>query len=453
MMVFHDWELEAGGEVIARQFDNLTRTLTVTGDIPAGWEWAMLVQADQAVDILPLSVTENGLSIVLTAEQLSVSGSYTMQLRAIRGDQVKHTNTVNVYIPASLSGDKQWPTVPSEFTDLERRIIAQVKLAESYTAHPPIIGETGNWQAWDGAVYADTGNPSRGEQGIRGEVGPQGEQGIQGERGPQGEQGPQGERGPQGSPGELTRAQGNFLYANALKGTASGAVIRLDDVSPLAHAVKVKVSGADDLTTVAVTARGKNLFQYPYQDTTKESNGLAYTDNGDGSITVNGTATASAPFFITGFSASQRFLLKAGTYTLSGNPTEAQLAIYIYATRDADTATATYFAISSNPRTFTVAEDAYCLVYLSSKTGLEINNAVVRPQLEVGNSATAFDMPVAPITYTPNEDGTCQIASIAPTMTLLTDTTGTVMECEYNRDINKTFEQFTQAILSMGGNI
>lgn len=157
MMVFHDWELEAGGEVIARQFDNLTRTLTVTGDIPAGWEWAMLVQVDEAMDIIPLTQAEGALSAILTAEQLSVSGSYTMQLRAIQGDRVKHTNTVNVYIPISLSGDKQWPTVPSEFSHIERRIMAKATEVEGYATHPPTIGGNGNWWEWDGTTYVDTG--------------------------------------------------------------------------------------------------------------------------------------------------------------------------------------------------------------------------------------------------------------------------------------------------------
>lgn len=157
MIIFHDWELETSGEVIARQFDNLTRTLAVTGDVPTGWEWAMLVQVDKAMDIIPLTQAEGALSAVLSAQQLSVSGSYTMQLRAIQGDRVKHTNTINVYIPASLSGDEQWPTVPSEFSDMEHRIMEKASEAEGYATHPPTIGENGNWWEWDGTVYADTG--------------------------------------------------------------------------------------------------------------------------------------------------------------------------------------------------------------------------------------------------------------------------------------------------------
>ena len=36
---------------------------------------------------------------------------------------------------------------------------------------------------------------------------------------------------------------------------------------------------------------GSNLIPYPYTDTTKTENGITFTDNGDRSITINGTAT------------------------------------------------------------------------------------------------------------------------------------------------------------------
>ena len=61
---------------------------------------------------------------------------------------------------------------------------------------------------------------------------------------------------------------------------------------------------------------GKNLITYPYRNTTKTINGITFTDNGDGTITANGTATANATFLIDkklGFE-------KEGNYFLSGCP-------------------------------------------------------------------------------------------------------------------------------------
>lgn len=166
MIRFDNWTIEADGEILARQFDNLTRSLTVSGDIPAGWGWDMLVQVGEAMDIIPLTTTEDSLSAVLTAQQLSVAGYYNMQLRATQDNKVRHTNTINVYISASLSGDEQWPTVPSEFTELERRISEKAHQVEEYYVHPPVIGENGNWWTWNGEIYEDTGKPSRGEKGL-----------------------------------------------------------------------------------------------------------------------------------------------------------------------------------------------------------------------------------------------------------------------------------------------
>lgn len=40
----------------------------------------------------------------------------------------------------------------------------------------------------------------------------------------------------------------------------------------------------------------KNLIPYPYMDTTKNTSGIQWTDNGDGTVTANGTATANTTF-------------------------------------------------------------------------------------------------------------------------------------------------------------
>lgn len=46
----------------------------------------------------------------------------------------------------------------------------------------------------------------------------------------------------------------------------------------------------------SVGDKTKNLVKYPYYDTSKEQDGLTFIDNGDGSITINGTATKNTIF-------------------------------------------------------------------------------------------------------------------------------------------------------------
>ena len=139
MIQFSDWTISNPcGEVIARQYDNLSRTLTVMGDLPAGWDWAMLVECRGNFNIITLSPVEGGVGATLTDDMLALSGYYTMQLRGTQGDVVRHTNQIQVFIPDSLSGDAQWPEVPSEFTEIEQNII-------SINNNPPKPGVNGYW--------------------------------------------------------------------------------------------------------------------------------------------------------------------------------------------------------------------------------------------------------------------------------------------------------------------
>ena len=70
MIRFDNWILTADGEVIARQFDNLTRILTISGDIPAGWEWAVLVQVGntQITDSASLEAALSGAAVGSTVQ-------------------------------------------------------------------------------------------------------------------------------------------------------------------------------------------------------------------------------------------------------------------------------------------------------------------------------------------------------------------------------------------------
>ena len=233
MIVFNNWQISVTG-LIARQYDNLSRRIDVEGDLPAGYTWQLLVQSGGNADTILLEATEKGAGALLTADNLSRAGEYYIQLRGVLeadGVTKRHTNVVSAYIPESLTGLGTWPEVPTEFAQVEARIL------ELYQ-HPPIPGSNGYWLVWDTdkdeyvesqlalpdvsvgpqgpkGDKGDKGDP--GPQGPQGEVGPQGPQGVQGPEGPQGPkgdtgatgaegpagpQGPQGETGPQGPKGD-----------------------------------------------------------------------------------------------------------------------------------------------------------------------------------------------------------------------------------------------------------
>lgn len=56
MIVFNNWIISVSG-LLAMQYDNLSRSLDVVGDIPAGYKWEMLVEADEYKDTIALKRT------------------------------------------------------------------------------------------------------------------------------------------------------------------------------------------------------------------------------------------------------------------------------------------------------------------------------------------------------------------------------------------------------------
>ena len=144
MILFDNWRIKYVGELLAHQYDNLSRTLLVKG-VPDGYDWAMMVQIKEYFDVIALAPMGEGVGVVLTEEQLSLDGYYSMQLvGTLKDDGVtkRHTNALQVYVGASLSGDANWPEVPSEFSQMEDRI-------RELNSHPPVPGTQGYWLIWD----------------------------------------------------------------------------------------------------------------------------------------------------------------------------------------------------------------------------------------------------------------------------------------------------------------
>ena len=110
MIQFSNWAISNGCNtpVIARQYDNLSCSLTVVGDLPAGWDWSMLVESGGNLNIISLSPVDGGVGVTLTADMIPYAGYYRMQLRGTQGEAVRHTNIIQVYIPESLTGEGQW---------------------------------------------------------------------------------------------------------------------------------------------------------------------------------------------------------------------------------------------------------------------------------------------------------------------------------------------------------
>lgn len=94
----------------------------------------------------------------------------------------------------------------------------------------------------------------------------------------------------------------NFLEKRFITGfskTSSGNMAIAKD--PLSPSFSLNIHGSYSQKTT----QGNQLLPYPYTQSTTTTAGITYTDNGDGSITINGTATGNAYLNLYGSTQSQ----------------------------------------------------------------------------------------------------------------------------------------------------
>ena len=128
--------------------------------------------------------------------------------------------------------------------------------------------------------------------------------------------------------------------------------------------------------SVKAQLANKNLIPYPYYNTSKTESGITWTVNTDGSITVNGTSTATSNFYL---KQTGTFVLPAGTYTVNIGINSKDIYIVSGGT-----------PINGN-RTFTLdaaGTIGYLVVQIPKNKTLD--NITIYPQLELGTTATAY---------------------------------------------------------------
>lgn len=176
-----------------------------------------------------------------------------------------------------------------------------------------------------------------------------------------------------------------------------------------------------DLSTVTVTRCRKNLIPYPYTDTTKTLNGITFTVNSDGSVTVSGTATAQAYFKL-----QQSFSLKKGQYFFSGCPKGGTGTTYSLYLSTSDYVF--YKADIGNGISINFEDDKTVSIVINIAKDTTVENLVFKPQLELGSTATAYE-PYQGQIYTPTATGEVTgITNLYPVTTLLTDNAGVLFE-------------------------
>lgn len=140
-----------------------------------------------------------------------------------------------------------------------------------------------------------------------------------------------------------------------------------------------------------VSTSGKNLLPYPYLQATFTRNGITFWDNGDGTVTVDGTATANVSYRCAIWS---NVNLPDGTYTASGCPAGGSYQSYRinYAAKDADLVELADSNDMGAGLKIT-AENGLMQLYavINITSGTTVDHLVFRPQLELGDTATDYE--------------------------------------------------------------
>lgn len=248
------------------------------------------------------------------------------------------------------------------------------------------------------------------------------------------------------------------LSINVGKGTSVSdlAIKPILEMGTIAHAYEPisesNVNLKDAIDKVS-TSQGRNLISYPYYNgTSYESNGVTYTVNEvDGTITVNGTATKESDFrLVSPYDTSDRKTLELGqTYTLSDGVNQSnsigyQAPIYFQFVRIDATKNDFNYGISTNYGNMTwTASDANLLQYgirIVVRSGVTVDNVVMKPMLEIGNIAHMYE---------PTTESNVSLKKSIETKTTINDasTTSTTETWSAKKINEKTAQNFNNRII------
>ena len=365
--------------------------------------------------------------------------AFTVSVFGVSGDKRATTQIAQVSVKPSGYGEGATPAepTPTEYEQLVTIANSAEQLAQSVRS-----------DADSGAFKGDKGERgNKGDKGDTGAVGAKGDKGDKGDPGkdavtdraysPTSENAQSGKAVAEALKAERTYANNSF--SGALRGSASGEAVRLTDVSPIEHEIKIKLtaeSNHSDFSGVTLKRYGKNLLPYPYKNTNIDYtfNGINYKVKSDGTVVLNGTANEQSYFILAGL------VLNKGVYYLSGCPSGGEGSTYsIYFQYDNFSY---YKADYGSGVKIDINEKKNCAVAITIGKNTAVSNLIFKPMLEVGSKLTDFEERRTAVAYTPAVDGTVTgVTSISPDTTFLSDTDGIIINAEYNRDLNKAISE------------
>lgn len=241
-------------------------------------------------------------------------------------------------------------------------------------------------------------------------------------------------------------------YVSIYKGSVSNAidlVAQRFDIQVEFGDVVTEYEPYVDPTTVTLTRCGKNLIDVSQVKESVTNYGLTVTRDGD-ILTFSGTPT-------------QAVVMSNVSFLINAMLGENYVMSYEYLTGSVTGTGSMCIGDTDSPEN---ARQSWGNVKLEGKSrwytcttikpyikdmwfyiaeGTVFNNYKIKVYLEHGSEPTGYE-PYKGETYTPNANGTVDISTVSPTMTLFTDTPGITIDCKYGRDTNLIMGDISNAL-------
>ena len=134
---------------LAFEKNNNVDVINITVDTNGEWTYKLDVRypdkcctGEAQYNIINLVKTDNIYTAVLTSDMLPFSGKYTMQIRAINGDKIQHSDTFDAWVKYSIEPGETYNPVPSEFYQIEANVT-------EINNHPPYPSDDGYWMIYN----------------------------------------------------------------------------------------------------------------------------------------------------------------------------------------------------------------------------------------------------------------------------------------------------------------
>ena len=170
---------------------------------------------------------------------------------------------------------------------------------------------------------------------------------------------------------------------------ASGKFIHITDAVPKAVNNLVLYDDQQaELESGNLVVTNKNLFRIDLLAAQVVSKGITFTKNVDGSVTISGTSSGTYP--MTSCNLDKNIFVIGESYTVSTSKTSGYTYIQLMMTYSDNSVD--YIVSRNSPRTFKITKEVVsCVASIQlTDSGIFVDDEVVYPQLEFGETATKF---------------------------------------------------------------